>query len=201
MIDLTASPNNSWTTRELRAWIKRATQDINREFLDIKETGVNLEKDNPLLYEQRNRLIELGTGKEYRGGVALGLAYKNKEELVIQARALRETYNVMESPQQEAENEDKVIQAYETFMSNRPTYKMSYSEYKEMTELLGAMGEHMFEQFGYEDFLQTYDEARTQKKKSEVDLLKAYVETKNEIRGQGKTTNQVIDALRDNLGL
>lgn len=195
-IDLTASPNTSWTTRRLRAWIRRATQDLNRQFYEISINGVDLKKDNPLLYEQRNRLIELGTGREFRGGVGLGLTYKTKSQLVVQARALRETYNIIEQPSQDT-SADK---AYKTFNSNRPGLNMSYKEYKELTEILGAIGAHVFNEFGYESFIETYDEARSQGK-SGKNVLDAVVEVQREQRNGDslQTTEDMVDALRGKL--
>lgn len=197
MIDLTASPNNSWTTRQLRAWIRRATQDLNRQFYEISVNGVDLKKDSPLLYEQRNRLIELGTGREFRGGVGLGLTYKTKSELVVQARALRETYNIMERPQRETAAESN---AYKTFNANRPGLNMSYKEYKELTEILGAIGAHVFNEFGYESFIEAYDEARNQGK-SGKNVLDAVVEVQREQRNGDslQTTEDMVDALRGKL--
>lgn len=195
-IDLSASPNNSWTTRQLRAWIRRATQDINRQFYEMQVEGVDLKKDNPLLYEQRNRLIELGTGREFRGGVALGLTYKTKSQLVVQARALRETYNVIEHPRQDTAAD----KAYKTFNANRPGLNMSYKEYKELTEILGAIGAHVFNEFGYESFIEAYDEARNQGK-SGKNVLDAVVEVQREQRNGNllQTTEDMVDALRGKL--
>ena len=198
MIDLSAQPNSSWTTRELRAWIRRATQDLNREFIGITESGVDLKKDDPLLYEQRNRLIELGTGKEFRGGIGMGLTYKNKIELVKQARALRETYNIMENP---AAEEEEILPQFESFKDSHPGFDLSYEEYKEMTETLGAMGTHLLDEFGdSEDFVDAYEEARSQNK-SDRDITTAVVEVNREKRGQGWNTEQMMEALRDKLGL
>lgn len=198
-IDLTASPNNSWTTRQLRAWIRRATQDINREFYELQEAGVDIAKDRPLLAEQRNRLIELGTGREYKGGVGLGLTYKQKSQLVLQARALRETYNIMEPPATEIEIE-KTRRAYESFIANRPGLSMTESDYKGLVEILGAIGEHVFNEFGYESFIEVYDEARDEGK-SDADIINAMVQTTRDAKDAGWTVEEMIDGLRDNLGI
>ena len=199
-IDLTASPNASWTTRQLRAWIRRATQDINREFYELQEAGVDIAKDRPLLYEQRNRLIELGTGREYKGGVGLGLTYKQKSQLILQARALRETYNIMEPPKVIEQEQSKAQKAYETFIANRPGLQMTEQEYKRLTEMLGAIGEHVFNEFGYESFIEVYDEARDEGK-TDADILNALVQTTRDAKGEGWTTEDMIDSLRDNLGI
>lgn len=200
MIDLSTHPNASWTTRELRAWIRRATQDLNREFYEIKVNGVDIEQDYPLLYQQRNKLLQLGTrtGKEFRGGIGLGLTYKTKMELVKQARALRETYNVMEG-QQRGHDDNK--QAYKTFISNHPGFKLSYDEYLDMTETLGSMGTHLLDEYGNsDDFVDMYDEARDQNK-SDKDITKAIVETNRESKGKGWTTEKMMDELRQLIGL
>ena len=201
MIDLSTHPNASWTTRELRAWIRRATQDLNREFYEmITVNGVDLKQDNPLLYQQRNKLLQLGTktGKEFRGGIGLGLTYKTKVELVKQARALRETYNILEVPQR---GNDANKQAYKTFMNNHKGFKLSYDEYLDMTETLGSMGTHLLDEFGNsDDFVDMYDEARDQNK-SDKDITQAIVQTNRESKGKGWNTQDMMDELRQLIGL
>lgn len=202
-IELTAQPASDWTTRQLRAWIRRATQDLNREFLDLQETTTDLKKDNPLLYEQRNRLIELGTGKEYKDGIGLGLTYKTKSELIMQARALRETYNILETPEQYEKAIEKTEKAYATFTRNRPGLNMSFAEYKQMTETIGAMGQHALHEFGYESFIEKYDEARSEGR-SNRSIMDAVVEAQRaqrNDRSRSWTPESMIDFVNDYLHL
>lgn len=200
MLDLSINPSSSMTTRELRAYIREATKEVNKELIMSYESPAELKKDNPLLYQQRNKLIELGTGKEYRGGVGLGLTYKTKIELVLQARALKETFNIIAPSEQTEKEEERVEKAYETFVNNRPGITMSESEYKEMTETLGAIGTHVFNEFGYESFIETYDEARDEGKNNK-NVVDAMVQTIREARGQSWTTEDMINSLRDKLDL
>ena len=199
-INLSDTPNSSWTTRQTRDWIRRATQDLNKEFYELQLAGVVIKKDNPLLYQQRNKLIELGTGKEYRGGVGLGLTYKTKSELIKQARALRETYNIIDNKDYQ-EYEPALQQGYETFIANRPGISMNIAQYKEMIETMGAFGEHALRNFGNsEDYVESYDEARRQGK-TDKQITDAMVDTIRETKGQGNTTEDVMDLLREKIGL
>lgn len=196
-IDLTDQPTIEWTTRQQRAWIREATRALNKEFLEIQLAGEDLQKDYPLLAQQRDKLIELGTGKEFRGGIGLGLTYKTKAELQLQARALKETLNMVKGETTEAATSD----GYDAFLANHPGMKLDFSEYQDMVEVMGAAGEHLLNNFGNsETFVEAYNDAR-EHGKSHVDVMKAIVEANREARGQGLTTNQMLTRLRKKLDI
>ena len=196
----TASPSRDWTTRQLRAFIRDATKDLNKEFYEIQVAGIDLEKDSPLLAGQRDRLIELGTGREFRGGIGLGLTYKTKAELVMQARALRETYNILESPAKAEMEEAEEAKNYKSFTKNRPGSDISFSEYKEMTETMGALGHHVISEFfNSEDFVEMYMDAK-EDKKTDKDIAEAVIEAQRQIRNstdESFTPEKAIDLVRD----
>lgn len=198
-------PMSQWTTKELKSYIREATRNLNNEFINIKMEA-DWKKNYPQIAEQYNELIELGTGKEYRGGIGVGLKYraddgtlrwKNKSQLLRQARALRETYNIIEDDKTPEERE----QAYKTFMKHHPNLSgMSYSEYEGLVKTLGAMGKSVLNEFGYESFLETYKEA-VAKGKNSRNILDAVAEMQRAGKGQGWNTTQIIDKLNDELGL
>lgn len=199
-------PMSQWTTKELKSYIREATRNLNNEFINIKMEADDWKKSHPQIAEQYNELIELGTGEEYRGGIGVGLKYraddgtlrwKNKSQLLRQARALRETYNIIEDDETPEERE----QAYNTFMKNHPNLSgMSYSEYEGLVKTLGAMGKSVLNEFGYESFLETYKEASAKGKNSR-NILDAVAEMQRASKGQGWNTTQIIDKLNDELGL
>ena len=195
-IDLSDQPKADWTTRHERAWIREATRAINKEYVMLEASGVDLKKDYPLLYEERNRLIELGTGREYRGGIGLGLTYKTKAELKIQARELKRALNLFAGELPSAEEESKYQQAYESFSKN---YDLSYTEYRELTEILGSIGDHILNNFGNStDVVAAYEDARTAGKSS-TDFMKALIDTNREAKAEGRTTDQMLTSLREKL--
>ncbi len=196
-------PNRNMTTRELRKYIRQATPYVNQQYATIGIAPAELKKDYPILHYQREKLIKVGTGKEYKGGIGMGLTYKTKSELVVQARALAETIKLFESETavQAPESQEKEDRAYETFLKNRPGMELSREEYHDFVETLGAIGEHIFNQFGYEDFIEVYDEA-VQNGKNQRDILQAVAQVQRDVRADPSgayTTEDLIDMLRGEL--
>lgn len=77
---------------------------------------------------------------------------------------------------------------------------MTEEEYDDLTEMLGAIGEHVFNEFGYESFIEIYDEARDDGK-TDADILNALVQITRDAKGEGWTTEDMIDGIRDILGI
>lgn len=196
------NPSRSMTTRELRDFIRNATPYVNQQYFTIGVEPAELKKDYPLLDYQREKLIQLGTGKEYKGGIGMGLTYKTKPELVAQARALAEAMRLFETETAPAATEETREQrAYNSFIRNRPGMSMSQQEYHDFVETLGAIGEHVFNQFGYEDFIEVYDEA-VQNGRSQKDILQAVAQVQRDVRAdptRAVTTEDLIDLLRGEL--
>jgi hypothetical protein len=191
------------TTRELRTFIRQATPYINQQYLTIGVEPAELKKDYPLLDYQREKLIQLGTGKEYKGGIGMGLTYKTKPELVAQARALAEAMRLFDSGTEimTTETAEKENRAYNTFLRNRPGMEMSETEFHNFVETLGAIGKHIFDEFGYEDFIEVYDEA-IQNGKNQRDILQAVASARRSMKEDDTTawtTEAMIDLLRGEL--
>lgn len=193
------------TTRELRAYIKELTPEVNERYKSYKEAlTAGAMTDKPILEERRARLVALGTGKETKRGVGLGLTYKNKPELIQQARALEEfiTLDVW-TPAAQAEEETETKKAYESFkqtylLKNATATTLNYEEYKDLTEAFGALGSHIVDEFGAYNITKLYEE---EDENQRIDLVHDIIEIKKESKGAGWTKEDLIDALREKLDL
>lgn len=187
------------TTRELRAYIKEMTPEVNERYKSYKEAlTAGAMTDKPILEERHSRLVALGTGKETKRGVGLGLTYKNKPELIQQARALEEfiTLDVW-TPAAQAVEETETKKAYESFKQTTGT-SLSYEEYKDLTEVFGALGSHIVDEFGAYNITKLYEEEDESQRRN---LVHDINEIKKESKGAGWTKEDLIDALREKLDL
>lgn len=192
----TENISEKWTTRELRAYIREETQNLNYRLIDYYESETN---PNPVVDALKERLQKLGTGKTGKEKpIGLGLTYKSKSELLQQARALREAAQVdIYTPAGLREYERKEEQQYNTFIKNRPALAgMSIDEYHDLVEAFGALGSHVLEEFGYEELAQIYHSASADKK---IDLVSTVKEVQKESRGQHWQQTDLIDSLRQKM--
>ena len=196
----TAIISDQWTTRELRAYIREETENMNRRLIEYYASETN---PNPVVNQLKMRLLELGTGAKENKPVeiqkiGLGLTNKTKSELLQQARALHEAINVdIYTPQGIRDYDEKEKQQYETFIKNRPALAgMSLDEYHDLVEAFGALGTHVLEEFGYEELAQIYYSTKGVKK---LDLVEAVKDIKRETKGEGLDQTQLIDKLRERM--
>lgn len=193
------------TTRELRAYIKELTPEVNERYKSYKEAlTAGAMTDKPILEERYSRLVSFGTGKETKRGVGLGLTYKNKPELIQQARALEEFITLdIWTPAAQAEEETETKKAYESFkqsylLKNATATTLNYEEYKDLTEVFGALGSHIVDEFGAYNITKLYEEEDENQRR---DLVHDIIEIKKESKGAGWTKEDLIDALREKLDL
>lgn len=189
----TENISDKWTTRELRAYIKEETQNLNYRLIDYYASETN---PNPVVDALKERLQKLGTGKvDKEKHIGLGLTYKTKAELLQQARVLHEAAQVdIYTPQGRKKYSAKETQAYKTFKRNRPALKnMTKAEYHDLVEAFGALGSHVLEQFGYEELAQIYHSSKSKKR---IDLVSTVKKVQKESAGKGWTTEQLIDEVR-----
>ena len=193
------------TTRELRAYIKELTPEVNERYKSYKEAlTAGAMTDKPILEERHSRLVDLGTGKETKRGVGLGLTYKNKPELIQQARALEEFIALdVWSPAAQAEEETETKKAYESFkqsylLKTETATTLNYEEYKDLTEVFGALGSHIVDEFGAYNITKLYEEEDESQRRN---LVHDINEIKKESKGAGWTKEDLIDALREKLDL
>ena len=196
----TAIISDQWTTRELRAYIREETENMNRRLIEYYASETN---PNPVVNQLKMRLLELGSGAKENKPVeiqkiGLGLTNKTKPELLQQARALHEAINVdIYTPQGIRDYDEKEKQQYETFIKNRPALAgMSLDEYHDLVEAFGALGTHVLEEFGYEELAQIYYSTKGVKK---LDLVEAVKDIKRETKGEGLDQTQLIDKLRERM--
>lgn len=196
----TAIISDQWTTRELRAYIREETENMNRRLIEYYASETN---PNPVVNQLKMRLLELGSGAKENKPVeiqkiGLGLTNKTKSELLQQARALHEAINVdIYTPQGIRDYDEKEKQQYETFIKNRPALAgMSLDEYHDLVEAFGALGTHVLEEFGYEELAQIYYSTKGVKK---LDLVEAVKDIKRETKGEGLDQTQLIDKLRERM--
>lgn len=193
------------TTRELRAYIKELTPEVNERYKSYEEAlTAGAMTDKPILEERRARLVALGTGKETKRGVGLGLTYKNKPELIQQARALEEFISLdVWSPAAQEEEETETKKAYESFkqsylLKNATATTLNYEEYKDLTEVFGALGSHIVDEFGAYNITKLYEEEDEDQRRN---LVHDIIEINKESKGAGWTKEDLIDALREKLDL
>ena len=193
------------TTRELRAYIKELTPEVNERYKSYKEAlTAGAMTDKPILEERYSRLVSLGTGKETKRGVGLGLTYKNKPELIQQARALEEFIALdVWTPAAQAEEETETEKAYESFrqsylLKTETATTLNYEEYKDLTEVFGALGSHIVDEFGAYNITKLYEEEDESQRRN---LVHDINEIKKESKGAGWTKEDLIDALREKLDL
>lgn len=189
--------SKDWTVKQLDAFIREATESVNRKLIDYYADTPN---PAPQVDQMRERLILLGTGKEQRhGGIAMGLKGKTKAEKFAQARALQEFNQIdIYTPEALAEEEERFKESYETFTQNRPDLELSSAEYKDLVETFGALGDHIINMWGSEEVANLYSEYKQQGEKKK-DFLSLIVDVNREAKGQGWTSEDLIDRFREKM--
>ena len=189
--------SKDWTVKQLDAFIREATQSVNRKLIEYYADTPN---PAPQVDQMRERLTLLGTGKEQRhGGIGLGLRGKTKAEKFAQARALQEFEQVdIYTPEALAEEEERFKESYETFTQNRPDLELSTAEYKDLVETFGALGDHIINMWGSEEVANLYSEYKQQGEKKK-DFLSLIVDVNREAKGQGWTSEDLIDRFREKM--
>lgn len=162
-------PNKSWTTRELRAYIRARTMDVNKR---IQSFGENISDAYGKLVKKLQKNAGLKRPKE--GVVGLGLSYKHKDELLKQARGLEGFIKFdKESSIAVSEHDKKLKQSYDTFMGKY--YDMdrdfTFENYKKMWEDFEEIGDDI-RKIQYMSFAENYSRAVTSGHK--VDLKAVY---------------------------
>lgn len=185
------------TTRELRAYIREMTPQVNERLKSYEESlAAGTMTKKPIIEERIARLVTMGsdTGRRVKGGIGLGLTNKTKAELIQQARGLEEFFAVDQfTPAALAEREEKTKQAYNTFKRTTRT-PLNFQEYKDLTEVFGAIGSHVLEEFGIYNVIKTYEEMDESDRPNLIHHMK---EVMKESKGQGWTKEDLTDRLRE----
>lgn len=191
-------PSGSWTTRELRDYIRKHTQQINIDLYQMYEEGKTPTK---AVLREREKLIQLGTGKETRaGGIGLGLSNKRKSELIQQARAIRDFEAIdYESPTARRKYSSQIDKAYRKYSKRKSATgqpKLSKKAYVDFVETLGAVGDKVLQEFGYESISEEYKNSTG---KQRTNFLQAMIKVHKELEGTGASGEDLIDALHNEL--
>ena len=191
-------PSASWTTRELRDYIRKHTQQINIDLYQMYEEGKTPTK---AVLREREKLIQLGTGKETRaGGIGLGLSYKRKSELIQQARAVRDFEAIdYESPAARRKYSSQIDKAYRKYSKRKSATgqpKLSKKAYVDFVETLGAVGDKVLQEFGYESISEEYKNSTG---KQRTNFLQSMIKVHKELEGTGASGEDLIDALHNEL--
>lgn len=191
-------PSGSWTTRELRDYIRKHTQQINADLYYMYESG---QKPTKAVLRERDKLIRLGTGKETKtGGIGLGLSYKRKSELIQQARAIRDFESIdYESPTARKKYSSQIDKAYREYSKRKNASgqpKLSKKSYVDFVETLGAVGDKVLQEFGYESISEEYKNSTG---KQRTNFLQAMVKVHKQLEGTGASGEDLIDTLHNEL--
>ena len=191
------TPSSSWTVKELKQFIREETRQINFDLYTMYEQG---KKPTKAVLRERERLVQLGTGKETKQGIGLGLSYKKKSELIQQARALKEFERIdFESPTAKKHYSAQIDKAYKEYSKRKRASgqpKLSKESYVNFVETLGAVGDKVLQEFGYEAIAEEY---RNSTGKQRTNFLQAMVKVRRDLEGTGATGESLIDALHEEL--
>lgn len=191
------TPSSSWTVKELKQFIRAETKQINFDLYSMYEAG---KKPTKAVLREREKLVLLGTGKETKSGIGLGLSYKKKSELIQQARALKDFERIdYESPTAKRKYNEQIDKAYKKYYKKKTSTgetKLSKSEYVNFVEMLGAVGDKVLQEFGYESISEEYKRSSG---KQRTKFLQAMIKVRDNLAGTGATGEHLIDALHKEL--
>lgn len=205
-------PNKDMTVQELRRYIRKATKEVNAKYSEyVKNIKRGQGEINESLEQEHERLYRLGKmfpdldknyGDVSEKKIGVGVTWKRKDELLIQARALEQFNNVdAYTPDYEREYDASEKQAYNTFLQNNNynlnTDNFSIDDYHNMVETLGALGEKV-NNFGYAEVMSLYLDTPQEKR---VNVVSAAVSVTRGLKGKGFTQKKALKQLRKKLGL
>ena len=190
-------PSASWTTRQLKDYIRQHTQQINFDFYAMQAEGQTPTK---AVMREREKLIQLGTGRETKRGIGLGLSHKKKSELLQQARAIRDFESIdYESPTARRKYSEQIDKAYRQYSKRKNATgqpKLPKKSYVEFVETLGAVGDKILQEFGYDAIAEEY---KNSSGKQRTNFLQAMIKAHDKLKGTGATGEDLIDALHNEL--
>lgn len=191
------TPSSAWTVKELKNYIREQTAQINFDLYTMYEEG---KKPTKAVLREMEKLIQLGTGKETQRGIGLGLSYKKKSELIQQARALKDFERIdYESPTAKKRYSEQIDKAYREYSKRKRATgqpKLSKESYVDFVETLGAVGDKVLQEFGYEAIAEEYKNSTG---KQRTNFLQAMVKVRRDLEGTGATGEALIDALHNEL--
>lgn len=173
-------PSANWTTRELRSFIRAETKELNDKYAAYEQNVGELKENSPLMYQQRNKLLELSGVKERHGKIGLGLATKVKPDLVAQARALVEAKRGEFIDIAKTEEYSKRLESF----NSTTGLDLSMEEYQDFGEVLESFGSHVASFQQTSDFIRAVGSA-IKRGKSAKEVRSAVYELGREVKNSG----------------
>lgn len=175
------------TIKELQAYIRKKSKKANTILKRINKKK-NISK---AVQEELQTLQNKGYISK-RGKIKYGFREKTKEELRHQARELDYFTGWKATDTQE------IISAtdrkkYNDFIRNEGFENYTFQQWRDFVETMGTM-ESKVQSFGYENLKQLHQEKSS--KDNNIDFSSVLNDVYKESKGQGKTQEQMIDALR-----
>lgn len=177
------------TTRELKKFIRKQVKKANTRLKNIgkRKRGVSRAVQQELDYLKQMGIINK------RGKAITGYRTARKAELQRRAREL-EYFNQWKGSETQAIAKEKDYKKYQSFIKNNPKFAgYSYQDWRDLVNTFGAM-EDKLSDFEYEDMKNLHLEKTNAG--SKVNLLKAMENAQDQVKGQGKTTEELTDIVR-----
>lgn len=173
-------PSEKWTVKQLKGYIRRETSTANQNIATFRASE---EKIKGL--ESRITRLQKAAGVAPKKGrtVGLGLTYKNKKELVSQARGLYRFNRFEPTTLKEMKQEQRLKKAWETYSKNRNMEAvgeegrgMSFDDYKQMWDDIGTVGKQITGEFNYQEKMALADQFEQGVKRTgkRANIAKAY---------------------------
>ena len=177
------------TTRELKKYIRKQVKKANTRLRNIgkRKRGVSRAVQQELDYLEQMGIVNK------RGKAITGYRTARKAELQRRAREL-EYFNQWTGAETEVIAKEKDYKKYQSFIKNNPKFAgYSYQDWRDLVNTFGAM-EDKLSDFEYEDMKNLHLEKTNAG--SKVNLLKAMENAQDQVKGQGKTTEELTDIVR-----
>ena len=177
------------TTRELKKFIRKQVKKANTRLKNIgkRKRGVSRAVQQELDYLEQMGIVNK------RGKAITGYRTARKAELQRRAREL-EYFNQWTGAETEVIAKEKDYKKYQSFIKNNPKFSnYSYQDWRDLVNTFGAM-EDKLSDFEYEDMKNLHLEKTNAG--SKVNLLKAMENAQDQVKGQGKTTEELTDIVR-----
>lgn len=160
------SPSKDWTIKELKQYIREKTDIANERIESYKALNLH----DPV-FERVYEKVARTSGVDKNGKLKATFYKKHKSSLVFQARRLQSFMNIDTiTPQAIRDEEAKVYEAWQKFMSNN-IIDMSLEDYEKLTDAFGTLGDDILGTFKYMGVVDTYLELSKPETGKKIDLV------------------------------
>ena len=182
------------TVKQLKKAIREETNKANIRIMSYREET----KPNILVDRQIEKLkYYAGISRGAKGEIGLNLSYKTKAQLQKQYAALK-GFNQFDVYTKEGKKnrQERITKSYKSYLRNHPDLKMTQTEYEDMANVFGVLGDKILEVLDSHQVAQIYTDMREKGKNTKslaYDLQRIYKKNK------GGSIEDLITAIRDNL--